>query len=54
MTFFPHFLELLNIDSIVVEVNVLDKISIEEGWTRNELADTTYEVVANSYQKVIS
>ncbi len=49
VTFFEHFLRLLGLRSISVELVELEPIEFTSGLTRKELADTAYERISGSY-----
>lgn len=49
MSFFPHFLNLLNKRSIEVDLNVLSTLESQRFKDRNELADKTYDLISKQY-----
>ncbi len=49
MSFFPHFLSLLNKKSIEVDLNVLGTLESQRFKDRNELADKTYDLISKQY-----
>lgn len=49
MSFFPHFLSLLNKKSIEVDLNILGTLESQRFKDRNELADKTYDLISKQY-----
>lgn len=49
MSFFPHFLNLLNKKSIEVELNILPTLDSRHFQNRNELAEKSYELISKRY-----
>lgn len=52
MSFFPHFLNLLNKRSIEVDLNVLSTLESQRFKDRNELADKTYDLISKQYLSI--
>lgn len=52
MSFFPHFLNLLNKKSIEVELNILSSLDSRHFKDRNELAEKTYELISKRYETI--
>jgi len=52
-TFFPHFLNLLNVNQIEVELSILDPFFAEAEMSKNELAEKSFQLVQEHYRPVI-
>lgn len=48
-TFFPHFMNLLKVNDIEIELSILDPFFAEGEMTKNELAEMSFQLVQNHY-----
>ncbi len=51
-TFFPHFLNLLNVNQIEVEMSILDPFFAEAEMSKTELAEKSFQLVQHHYRPV--
>jgi 1-acyl-sn-glycerol-3-phosphate acyltransferase len=54
MTFFPHFLSILDIKQLEVELSILNPIKLDPSFTKNELADQTYLTVNTHFKPIVN
>lgn len=52
MTFFPHFLKLLEVEEIEVEITTMEKVELQPEFTKNELAEITFNKIAEVYHPI--
>jgi 1-acyl-sn-glycerol-3-phosphate acyltransferase len=52
-TFFPHFLNLLTVGQIEVELSILDPFFAEAEMSKTELAEKSFQLVQDHYRPVI-
>jgi 1-acyl-sn-glycerol-3-phosphate acyltransferase len=54
MEFMPHFLELLKVKSLRVQVEFLEPIKVTKESTRHDLADRAYESISKAYSAKVT
>jgi 1-acyl-sn-glycerol-3-phosphate acyltransferase len=52
-TFFPHFLNFLEQDEVLVELSVLDRIELDESLDKDQLANLSYQAISSEFKPIV-